>query len=130
MANFKISDYVDVDSIDGTELILVSKSGAYRKTTIEEIRNLSNDIANTDLADLVGKVASAQDVKNILNTINTNLENQSNSITSINTQLSDIVINIKDKTNSDIQQLIDSGYSNFFIPRNTTITITNLNITD
>lgn len=91
MSEFKITDYVDVDSIDGTELVLVSKSGAYRKTTIEEIRNLAADITNTDLADLFGKVASAQDVKNILNTINTSLEDHANSITSINAQMSERV---------------------------------------
>ena len=90
MAELKISDYIDVDSIDGTELILVSKDGSYRKTTIEEIRNLASDIANTELAELLNKAASAQDVKNILNTINTNLKNHSDSITSINAQLSEI----------------------------------------
>ena len=89
MAELKISDYIDVDSIDGTELILVSKDGSYRKTTIEEIRNLASDIANTELAELLNKAASAQDVKNILNTINTNLKNHSDSITSINAQLSE-----------------------------------------
>lgn len=87
MAGLKISDYVDADSISGTELVLLSKNGAYRKTTIEEIRNLASDITNTELANLVGKAASAQDVKNILNTINNNFEN-------VNTQLSDIVLNI------------------------------------
>lgn len=83
MAELKISDYIDVDSIDGTELILVSKGGSYRKTTIEEIRNLANDIENTALADLLNKAASAHDVKNILNAINNNFEN-------LNSQLSEI----------------------------------------
>ncbi|MFL0167641.1 hypothetical protein [Candidatus Clostridium helianthi] len=83
MAELKISDYIDVDSIDGTELILVSKDGSYRKTTIEEIRNLASDIANTALADLLNKAASAHDVKNILNAINNNFEN-------LNAQLSDL----------------------------------------
>jgi hypothetical protein len=92
MSELKISDYIDVDSIDGTELILVSKEGSYRKTTIEEIRNLASDIANTTLADLLNKAASAQDVKNILNTINTNLKNHSDSITSINAHLSEMAI--------------------------------------
>lgn len=100
MANFKISDYIDIDSIDGTELILVSKSGAYRKTTIAEIRNLAADISNTALADLVGKIASAQDVKNILTNINSILGNHTDSITELVAQ-----------TSENTQQLIDStGY--------------------
>lgn len=80
MANFKISDYVDVDVINGNELILISKNGAYRKTTIEEIRNLANDIANTELAELLGKAASAHDIKNILSSINSKLESHDSPI--------------------------------------------------
>lgn len=75
MANLKISDYVDVDTLDGTELFLVSKSGVYRKTTLEEIRNLAADITNTELSELVGKAANAHDIKNILNSINTRFLN-------------------------------------------------------
>lgn len=89
MANLKIDDFIDVESIDGTELMLISKNGTYRKTTIEEIRNLAEDITNSALADLVGKVASAADVKNILNNINTILGNYTNSITQINASLSE-----------------------------------------
>lgn len=106
MAELKISDYIDVDSIDGTELILVSKDGSYRKTTIEEIRNLASNIANTELADLLNKAASAQDVKNILTSINSQLSEKASQ-----SELDSANIKVTNNTN-DITNLKSSVSTN------------------
>lgn len=78
MSNMKISDYTQVIDLGGNEFLLISQDGVYKKVTLDQIRNLATDITNTELADLVGKVASATDVKNILAKINTQLSDKAN----------------------------------------------------
>ena len=107
MPGLKIHEYVDIDNITGSEYILTDDGTKYRKTSINDIKNIADDISNAESASLEGKTAGAQDVKNIINNINTSLENHSNSIADVTASLSDYT-----KVNS---YLTDTGVANAYV---------------
>lgn len=94
MPGLKIHEYVDIDNITGSEYILTDDGTKYRKTSINDIKNIADDISNAESASLEGKTAGAQDVKNIINNINTSLENHSNSIADVTASLLENTQNI------------------------------------
>uniref|UniRef100_UPI00261A706E phage tail protein n=1 Tax=Clostridium sp. TaxID=1506 RepID=UPI00261A706E len=93
--------------------------GGTKEITMKMVLAISNTSSITlkiDPTIIFAKKSEVETVQSQVNTISTEVQNARGTYQNLkarldasDTQLSDIVINIKDKTNSDIQQLIDSG---------------------